>query len=281
MQPVLSILQNSVSIGFMEPGSSEKAPDGWIHKKRAPCTIIAQATLGAYEVHSDGYRTMATGGEAFLARDGQFLEITHHAARRGGLMRARWLHVRFQVFTTVDLVSLLALPPKTDVTFGRRFGTIIAELLEMRADGPQSLAGLARRQELGFQALRLLCELAPLSTFGEAFLHQADRLAPVLSFIRTHLREPLSVEMLAHIAHLSRSRFHAFFLEHMGRAPMDYVKSVRLSEARLRLITTQETVYRIAELTGFSNPYHFSREFKRLYGCTPRDFRGQHTALQV
>lgn len=196
-------------------------------------------------------------------------------------MRACWLHARFQVFTTVDLVSLLDLPPKTSRTQGRRFGAVIGELLDLRRNGPQSLASLARRQELGFQALHLLCELAPLSTFGEAFLHQADRLAPVLSFIRTHLRETLSVEVLARIAHLSRSRFHAFFMKHMGRAPMDYVKSVRLSEARLRLITTQDTVYRIAEQTGFSNPYHFSREFKRLYGCTPRDFRGQHTALQV
>lgn len=281
MRPVLEALQDAVSIGFMMPGCFDNGQDGWVHKKRAPCTIIAQAVDGAYEVCSEGHQTLATGGEAFLAKDGQFLEIKHHAARRGGLMRARWLHARFQVFTTVDLVSLLDLPPKTDVSFGRKFGAVIAELLEIRKDGPQSLAGLARRQELGFQALCLLCELAPLSAFGEAFLHQAERLAPVLSFIRTHLRESLSVEMLAHIAHLSRSRFHAFFLAHMGRAPMDYVKSVRLSEARLRLIKTQETVYRIAEQTGFSNPYHFSREFKRLYGCTPRDFRAQHTALEV
>ncbi len=281
MQVDLSMFYDAISIGFMEPGAHNDFRHGFVHKKRAPCTIIAQAVEGRYEVRTPTSHAVASNGEAFLATDGQQLEITHHAAKPGSRMRARWLHVRYLLFTTVDLVSLLDLPPKTDLVRGRRFGKIFEELLSMRTEGSPQLAAIARRQELGFQALRLLCQLAPLSDFGIAFLHQADRLAPVLSHIRTHLHQPLTVNALARIAHLSRSRFHTFFQEHMGRPPMDYVKRVRLAEARQRLLTSKDVLYRIAEQTGFANPYHFSREFKRLYRCTPLDFRRQHTTLQV
>lgn len=270
----------AISIAFLQPGKHEDFKDGVIHRKTAPCTIIAQTLRGRYEVRSGGKTAVAEEGEAFLATDGQPLEIVHHARRRGELMSARWLHARFLLHTTVDFVSLLALPPKIDRTYGRAFGEIIGELLDAPAAEP-SLALAARRYELGYRALRLLCEVSQPSAAGQAFLSQADRLAPVLSFVREHLARPLSIDDLADAAHLSRSRFHAYFRQHMRVSPMDYVKRVRLTEARQLLLATDQPIYAIAEATGFSSAYHFSREFKRFAGAPPVDFRRQNSAMQV
>jgi AraC-like DNA-binding protein len=276
------IPQSAVSIGMMEAGKHDTFTDGYIHSKSAPCTIIAQAVEGRYEVRSQGVRVIAGVGEAFLATSGQALEIHHHAARRGGNMRARWLHVQFLLFTTVDFISLLALPPKLEQRAGWKFGEIIAELLKLQnSPRASALPSLALRNELGFRALRLLCEAAPPSDSGAAFLNHSERLAPVLVFIREHLSEALTIDDLADVARLSRSRFHSYFREHMRVSPMDYVKTVRLNHARQMLITTEQTIYSIAAATGFSNPYHFSREFKLNCGIPPRNFRQQNRGLVV
>lgn len=237
---------------------------------------------GWYEVQTAQSRTVAAEGEAFLASEGQWLEITHRARVRGGKMAAIWLHARFSLFRTVDLVSLLALPPKCDRTVGAQFREAIDEMLGIHAAAENlTLTQAARRQELGFRMLGLLCGLAPLNAAGEAFLLQSDRLAPVLGYIRSHLKRPIAIDDLAQAAGLSRSRFHRYFQTHLGKTPMEYVKQQRLNEARLMLLGTPQPLYAIAEETGFCNAFHFSREFKKLYGQTPAAYRKLHAALEV
>ena len=282
MSALTRIPQSAVSIALMEAGKFDGFADGFIHTKSAPCTIVAQPVEGSYEVRSGRTRVVAEVGEAFVATSGQPLEIHHHAARRGGKMRARWLHIQFLLFTTVDFASLLALPPKLDRRAGAKFGELIRELLRLQsANNRAALPALALRNELGFRALRLLCEAAPPSDAGAAFLLQAERLAPVLLYIREHMAEPLSIDALAEVAGLSRSRFHSYFRAQMRVSPMDYVKTVRLQEARHLLITTDLAVQTISEATGFTNPYHFSREFKAECGLPPRRFRMEHSGLVV
>ena len=275
------IPQSAVSVVFMEAGSSLQFQDGHVHRKTAPCTIIAQPLLGRYEVNALGVNSVSGPHEAFLATTGQPLEIIHHAAKRGGLMHAHWLHAEFLLFTTVDFVSLLALPPKVGPRLGREFGALISELLKLQRAPRNALTSLALRNELGFRALRLLCEAAPLSEFGEGFLAQGERLAPVLSFVRDHFAEPVSIDALARVARLSRSRFHSYFREHMRLSPMDYVKTVRVKEAQQLLITTDQPIFEIAAATGFQNPYHFSREFKAHTGVPPKLYRRQNSGWVV
>jgi AraC-like DNA-binding protein len=275
------IPQSSVSIAFLEAGCGLDFRDGYVHRKSAPCTIIAQPTEGRYEVNSLGENVVAGRDEAFLASTGQPLEIIHHAPRRGGVMRAHWIHVEFLLFTTVDFVSLLKLPPKLIPRFGRPFGETIVELLKLQRSRGQSLTALAQRNELGFRALRILCEAAPLSEFGEAFLLNAERLAPVLTYVRDHYAEPITIDDLAGAARLSRSRFHSYFRRHMRISPMDYVKTVRVREAQQLLLTTDQPIYEIAEATGFLNPYHFSREFKASAGIPPKVYRKQNSGWVV
>ena len=191
----------AITVSFLEPGQWHEFKDGDLHRKTAPMTIVAQPLKGRYEVRSEGRRVIAETGEAFLARDGQPLEIIHHAARPGERMAAHWLHARFLIFTTVDFVSLLKLPPKAERAIGLQFGELISELLTIHSAKPESsLRSLVRQSELGFRALRLLCEISELSDAGEAFLNHAGRLAPVLTHIRDNLARTLSIDELAGVA---------------------------------------------------------------------------------
>lgn len=273
---------DALTIAFLEPGRDDALPDGWVHLKLAPATIIAIACRGRYEVHFERgspETAVAAEGEAFLARDREALRIVHRGRRRGEPMHACWLHASFTLFRTIDVVSLLDLPAKLDARAAAGFLEIVEELERLPPEG--SLARAARKLELGFRALGLLAARAPLNASATPLLQNVERLAKVLAFINDHLAEVLTVDELAREAHLSRSRFFAFFHENLKCSPMDYVKQVRLAEARKRLIASDDKLAVIAEATGFTNPFHLSREFKRQVGVPPGEFRKQQRSLVV
>ena len=283
MPTLAELPPDAISMGLLEAGRHDELVDGWVHEKLAPATIIAIATRGRYEVHSGGYRTIANEGEAFLTQDGAELQIIHHARRRGETMRARWLHVRFMLFETIDLVSLLTLPPKVGVATARSFEAVIDELHRMRDEPGSShpFVRQARTLELGFRVLGLLTEFAPVNQAGTALLQHADLLAPVLTFIKNHLSEALTVDDLARAAHLSRSRFFSFFHERMGLAPMAYVKEVRLAEARKWLIASEAKLPRSPRRPALRIRFTWAANSSAPTACRPENIASVIATLPV
>ena len=79
----------------------------------------------------------------------------------------------------------------------------------------------------------------------------------------------LSVNELAAAARMSAPSFHAHFKAITRSSPMQYVKSVRLHQARLLMVQAGRTAAGAAVEVGYESPSQFSREFKRLFGRTP------------
>jgi transcriptional regulator GlxA family with amidase domain len=138
------------------------------------------------------------------------------------------------------------------------------------------LWGLARKRELAFSALRLLCELAPPKKETFDVLRATRRLVPAFSFIKENLSKTITVHDLARAAHMSLARFHTFFQQQMRTTPMAYVKTLRLTEASHKLIATEWPLTQIADSVGFRNQFHFSREFKASFGTSPSKYRENH-----
>jgi AraC-like DNA-binding protein len=59
-------------------------------------------------------------------------------------------------------------------------------------------------------------------------------------------------------------------------APRDYASRVRERRARMLLLDEDLSIERVAQQLGFDEPAHFSRQFKRWSGMSPRDFRTRH-----
>ena len=99
---------------------------------------------------------------------------------------------------------------------------------------------------------------------------RAHRLAGVLRYLQTHYEEPLDVARLAGEAGMSPTTLHHQFRAMTATSPIQYLKSIRLHQA-LRLMLHEglgaaEAAYRV----GYASASQFSREFKRLFGATPR-----------
>jgi AraC family transcriptional activator of mtrCDE len=101
------------------------------------------------------------------------------------------------------------------------------------------------------------------------------RLARVVETILNHPEQHHTLELLASVAHMSRSTFARHFEQCFGRTPMDYVRDVRLRRAAQLLHLGGQSIDSVASKVGFASRSHFSRAFHEHFGCSPVDFRKQ------
>ena len=268
---ITAIPTDALAIAFMAPGQCREFTDGSLHEKMVPYTIIAQVLFGHYEITCNGLSEIIQPGEAFLTPANHPMAIMHRGdTAHGNLMGARWNHIHFTLFDTLDVTSLLDMPLKLSTQKAQRLGRIIQELLALETEqNSNPIEILARRHTKSFETLYILSDLAPLKPESQAVLRHAQRLTGVFAHIRDHLADPFTPADLARLGHMSLSRFHATFREHLGTTPMDYVKKLRLDEACKRLLISDDSIYDIAAKVGFTNQFHFSREFNTRFGMSP------------
>lgn len=102
---------------------------------------------------------------------------------------------------------------------------------------------------------------------------QNNVISRVLDYISDHYGEPLRVEELAEYAHLSETHFRRVFSACMRMGPLEYVNLVRVQTACEYLKKTDEPVAMVAEKCGFSTNSTFNRNFRRIMGASPAEWR--------
>jgi AraC family transcriptional regulator len=96
-----------------------------------------------------------------------------------------------------------------------------------------------------------------------------DALRRVIEYTNAHLSEPIDIDTLATISHLTPFHFTRMFSKSVGMTPHQYVVRLRLQRA-LRLIREDRLgLAQVAVDTGFADQAHMSRWFKRVYGVSP------------
>lgn len=270
--PVAHIPEHALAVMSWAPGGGESFTDRFRHRKAALGTIVAIVRRGSYVVARNGEAAATIGeGEAFLAQDGDRLDITHLHAADGTPMSAHWSHFRITLFGHLDACTLLDLPPALDARRSAR----IARLIEETRSLEPGLTSTLRRVEAGLAAFRTLLEAAPLSAAGHALLEREQGLGSLGPWVVARLGRPITVDELARAAGCSRSRLHARFQEEFGCAPLAWVRERRLLAARDRLLGTDEGVAAIGASCGFPDPFHFSRAVRARFGMAPTTLRRQ------
>lgn len=96
------------------------------------------------------------------------------------------------------------------------------------------------------------------------------RLAKALTAMHETPQKPWSLDDLAEIAGMSRTRFAEHFRSLVGRTPIDYLTLWRMTIAR-QLLARGKPVKAVATQVGYASPAAFSRVFSRVTGQAPRD----------
>jgi len=86
-----------------------------------------------------------------------------------------------------------------------------------------------------------------------------------LARIRESYRAEIVVSDLAREAGMSVPTYHAHFKALTGTTPIQYVKAMRLHDARLMIARREAPIATIAAEVGYASAAQFSRDFKRHF----------------
>ncbi|MCZ3376986.1 AraC family transcriptional regulator [Rhizobium sp. AG207R] len=117
----------------------------------------------------------------------------------------------------------------------------------------------------------LVSERAYNSDVGGA----VQRLQRVMETVRADLSRAWTVAELAPAANLSQAQLFRRFRQRTGTTPIDWLRHERVNAAKRLLVVTDEQIGKIAARCGYPDPFHFARDFKKLVGVTPSEFRRQ------
>lgn len=101
-----------------------------------------------------------------------------------------------------------------------------------------------------------------------------SNLAGIRSALYSAPRSSVTVAELAAQAGLSVSHFHSLYKQQHGVAVGHDIVMGRLMRASYLLRSSDYSIAKIAEMSGFLCDAHFCRQFKKQFGVTPRQYRG-------
>ena len=105
-----------------------------------------------------------------------------------------------------------------------------------------------------------------------------NEIARVIEHVSSHLDETVTIDdMAAHVG-MSRAVFHRKFKQATTMSPIQFVKAIRLNNAAMK-IAGGLTVNEAAMDVGYVSSSQFSREFKRMYGQSPRQWSHSNQPL--
>ena len=98
-------------------------------------------------------------------------------------------------------------------------------------------------------------------------------LMPAIEYIRCNIDKPFKVATLADLTNMSVSSFERKFKNYFMDSPLRFIKKLRLNLACQKLTTTDLSIAQIAALCGFCDQSYMTKEFHRVIGVTPAEYR--------
>lgn len=100
-------------------------------------------------------------------------------------------------------------------------------------------------------------------------------ISSAVQYVLSNFQDHITLDNLLELTHMSKPTFSRQFKRHTGRTLMAFVNQVRIDFARQQLSETIDPITDVAFNSGYTNLSHFNRQFKRICGCAPRDYREQ------
>ena len=123
--------------------------------------------------------------------------------------------------------------------------------------------------------------LKPVKIVGRmstaAFATGDTQIQKAILFIHKNVRKKISVKDVTGEVALSRRLLERRFKDVTGKTLYQYISELKLKILSDMLLDTDELVVNIALSLGESDTKSISRRFKQIYGCSPNEWRAQHT----
>ena len=94
-------------------------------------------------------------------------------------------------------------------------------------------------------------------------------LIEVVRLMEANIEEPLSLDELARLVHLSQRHLQRMFKMFLSVSPTHYYLTLRLRRARELLRNSDASISRVTTVCGFHSPCHFSKAYRAQFGHAP------------
>jgi AraC family transcriptional regulator len=273
LEPVATILKNEWAGLQVEYGRLDAVGEfDFVMPQQAIGVAFAPHDRVTWSVEGKSQQTSLPAGSVFLYGDRQL--IWHHRdkpseyvnltldpallqqiAIEHGLSSATAVEHRviFQDPTILHVAQLL----KTEVLSGGLAGNLYVESLR------NLLAVHLLRNHTGDRA-------QPQAGVVEL---EGLKLKQLKDYIEAHLAEDLAIATLAALIPMSQFHFARAFKAATGEPPHRYIMQRRIERAKILLSVARLSVAEVSYQTGFSSQSHFTAQFRKTIGITPKQFR--------
>jgi two-component system response regulator YesN len=101
-----------------------------------------------------------------------------------------------------------------------------------------------------------------------------QEIVSVQQWVKRHIQSKITVADIARHVGYTESYISHLYKKETGMSLVDYMTKVRMDKAKELLHSIQEyRIYEIADACGFADANYFSRQFKRIEGLSPHEFR--------
>jgi AraC-like DNA-binding protein len=121
---------------------------------------------------------------------------------------------------------------------------------------------------------RLIASFTYLSQYrsvNEPF--SKDPVSQSINFMLENISRKFKLDELAQEVKRSPSHYSRLFLNRTGHSPIDYFIQLKIQRACRLLDRNDQSIVEIAREVGFDDQFYFSRQFKKVMGLSPRDYR--------
>ena len=239
--------------GFLFPGESHPMPE------------LTYVDRGSLHSVADGQDQLLNQGDLVIYAPGQW-------------------HMQY---ADVDVA-----PRFVTLTFDMEGGNLDA-LYNRKFSAPREVSGLLRhmlreQEEMGYFANDMI--IAQLNILLLALLREAkaprvvklqasnaihsenELIRKAQQYVSSHIREKLSVPLVARQVDVSPSYLTALFHKHLQISPGEYIRRLKLQESKQMIRENHLNFTEIAAALQYSTVHHFSRQFKEKFGITPTEY---------
>ena len=122
-------------------------------------------------------------------------------------------------------------------------------------------------------------QLASKEYLKGRFSSSDKRISSIHNYLMKHYKEEINLNELAALVHMVPGSLCRFFKSHMGLTIFEYLNKIKIEFACKLLMDADIAVMNICFDSGFNNLSHFNKQFKKITGVQPGEYRKRYKDL--
>lgn len=175
-------------------------------------------------------------------------------------------------YSDSDYHGLLSLPKKVHQPPGGQLEKGLKKIADLACS-----ADITRFAHMGMGLYETLLTCFELFRENAAKDIHAARVEMLMAYMEAHTNEPFSATDISRHVGLSYKYISTQFRLQTGITLHAYHTRLRMDKAAALLRQTTSSISEISNELGFSEPFYFSNCFKKVYECSPKQYRLRHT----